>query len=55
MFAVEARKMDYRVHAFLPASDTSAEQFADFETSANHEDLNKVKKSNIISIFRETE
>ncbi len=44
MFAIEARKMGYRVHTFSPASDTPTGQVADFETSANYEDLGAVEK-----------
>ncbi len=44
MFAIEARKMGYRVHAFSPAIDTPTGQIADFETSAAYEDLDAVKK-----------
>ena len=44
MFAIEARKMGYRVHTFSPASDTPTGQVADLETSANYEDLEVVEK-----------
>ena len=44
MFAVEARKMGYRVHTFSPATDTPTGQVADFETSASYEDLEAVEK-----------
>lgn len=44
MFAIEARKMGYRVHTFSPASDTPTGQVADFETSADYSDLEKVEK-----------
>lgn len=44
MFAIEARKMGYRVHTFSPDSDTPTGQVADFETSANYEDLSKVRE-----------
>jgi len=44
MFAVEARKMGYRVHTFSPDTDTPTGQVADFETSADYEDLDAVKK-----------
>jgi 5-(carboxyamino)imidazole ribonucleotide synthase len=43
MFAIEARKMGYRVHTFSPATDTPTGQVADFETSAGYEDLDEVK------------
>jgi 5-(carboxyamino)imidazole ribonucleotide synthase len=44
MFAIEARKMGYRVHTFSPDTDTPTGQVADFETSADYEDLDAVKK-----------
>lgn len=44
MFAIEARKMGYRVHTFSPDNDTPTGQVADFETSAEYEDLDAVKK-----------
>ncbi|HEY0428038.1 MAG TPA: 5-(carboxyamino)imidazole ribonucleotide synthase [Pyrinomonadaceae bacterium] len=44
MFAIEARKMGYRVHTFSPASDTPTGQVADFETSADYEDLERVEE-----------
>ena len=44
MFAIEARKMGYRVHTFSPDTDTPTGQVADFETTANYEDLDAVKK-----------
>ncbi|MDQ2746411.1 MAG: 5-(carboxyamino)imidazole ribonucleotide synthase [Acidobacteriota bacterium] len=44
MFAVEARKMGYRVHTFSPESDTPTGQIADFEIVAEYEDLDAVKK-----------
>ncbi len=44
MFAVEARKMGYRVHTFSPASDTPTGQIADTETSADYHDLEAVEK-----------
>jgi 5-(carboxyamino)imidazole ribonucleotide synthase len=44
MFAIEARKMGYRVHTFSPASDTPTGQAADFETSADYHDLDAVAK-----------
>lgn len=43
MFAIEARKMGYRVHTFSPDTDTPTGQVADFETTANYEDLDAVK------------
>ncbi len=44
MFAIEARKMGYRVHTFSPDTDTPTGQVADFETSADYNDLEKVEK-----------
>ncbi|MCY7346181.1 MAG: 5-(carboxyamino)imidazole ribonucleotide synthase [Pyrinomonadaceae bacterium] len=44
MFAIEARKMGYRVHTFSPESDTPTGQVADFETCADYEDLSEVEK-----------
>ena len=44
MFAIEARKMGYRVHTFSPDTDTPTGQVADFETSANYQDLDAVRK-----------
>jgi 5-(carboxyamino)imidazole ribonucleotide synthase len=44
MFAIEARKMGYRVHTFSPASDTPTGQVADFETAADYHDLETVEK-----------
>ena len=44
MFAVEARKMGYRVHTFSPANDTPTGQVADFETAADYHDLESVEK-----------
>lgn len=43
MFAIEARKMGYRVHTFSPDSDTPTGQVADIETSATYDDLNAVR------------
>jgi 5-(carboxyamino)imidazole ribonucleotide synthase len=44
MFAIEARKMGYRVHTFSPDTDTPTGQVADFETSADYGDLEEVEK-----------
>lgn len=43
MFAIEARKMGYRVHTFSPDSDTPTGQIADVETSADYADLDAVR------------
>src|SRR5687767_10134271 len=44
MFAIEARKMGYRVHTFSPESDTPTGQVADIETSASYDDLDAVRE-----------
>lgn len=44
MFAIEARKMGYRVHTFSPHTDTPTGQVADFETAADYHDLEQVEK-----------
>jgi 5-(carboxyamino)imidazole ribonucleotide synthase len=44
MFAIEARKMGYRVHTFSPDTDTPTGQVADLETSADYADLDSVKE-----------
>ncbi|MEP6789079.1 MAG: 5-(carboxyamino)imidazole ribonucleotide synthase [Acidobacteriota bacterium] len=43
MFAIEARKMGYRVHTFSPESDTPTGQVADIETCAAYDDLDAVR------------
>ena len=43
MFAIEARKMGYRVHTFSPESDTPTGQVADIETCASYDDLLEVR------------
>jgi 5-(carboxyamino)imidazole ribonucleotide synthase len=44
MFAIEARKMGYRVHTYSPESDTPTGQVADIETSASYDDLDRVRE-----------
>jgi 5-(carboxyamino)imidazole ribonucleotide synthase len=44
MFAIEARKMGYRVHTFSPDSDTPTGQIADIETTAKYDDLDRVRE-----------
>lgn len=44
MFAIEARKMGYRVHTFSPDQDTPTGHIADVETTAAYEDLDAVRK-----------
>lgn len=44
MFAIEARKMGYRVHTFSPDNDTPTGQVADTEITADYEDLEAVRK-----------
>ena len=43
MFAIEARKMGYRVHTFSPESDTPTGQIADIETTASYDDLDAAR------------
>jgi 5-(carboxyamino)imidazole ribonucleotide synthase len=43
MFAIEARKLGYRVHTFSPDSDTPTGQVADVETPANYADLDAAR------------
>lgn len=43
MFAIEARKMGYRVHTFSPDTDTPTGQVADLETTASYDDLYEVR------------
>ncbi|MEO7673016.1 MAG: 5-(carboxyamino)imidazole ribonucleotide synthase [Pyrinomonadaceae bacterium] len=44
MFAIEARKMGYRVHTYSPDSDTPTGQVADVESCAPYEDLDAVRE-----------
>lgn len=44
MFAIEARKMGYRVHTFSPETDTPTGHVADIETSASYDDLDQVRE-----------
>ena len=44
MFAIEARKMGYRVHTYSPDSDTPTGHISDIETTAAYEDLDEVRK-----------
>lgn len=44
MFAIEARKMGYRVHTFSPDNDTPTGQVADTETSSQYLDLQAVEQ-----------
>ncbi|MEO5858994.1 MAG: 5-(carboxyamino)imidazole ribonucleotide synthase [Pyrinomonadaceae bacterium] len=44
MFAIEARKMGFRVHTYSPDSDTPTGQVADVETSASYDDLDQVRE-----------
>lgn len=43
MFAIEARKMGYRVHTFSPHRGTPTGQVADIETCAEYQDLDAVR------------
>ncbi len=44
MFTIEARKLGYRVHTFSPLTDTPTGQVADIETSAEYNDLDRVRE-----------
>ena len=44
MFAIAARRMGYRVHAFSPDSDTPTGQVADLETTAAYDDEAAVRE-----------
>jgi len=44
MFAMAARRMDYRVHVFSPESDTPAGQVADLEVTSAYEDETAVRE-----------
>lgn len=44
MFAIEARKLGYRVHTYSPVSDTPTGHISDFEITANYEDLDRVRE-----------
>ena len=44
MFAIEARKMGYRVHTFSPDTDTPTGQIADIETAADYNDIDAVRE-----------
>jgi 5-(carboxyamino)imidazole ribonucleotide synthase len=44
MFAIEARKLGYRVHTFSPDSGTPTGQVADIETAASYGDLDAVRE-----------
>lgn len=44
MFAIEARKMGYRVHTFSPDRDTPTGQVADIETCASYDNLDAVRE-----------
>ncbi len=44
MFAIEARKMGYRVHTFSPGEDTPTGQLADCEVAGSYGDEAAVKK-----------
>ena len=43
MFAIAARRMGYRVHAFSPEDDSPAGQVADVEITAGYEDLDALR------------
>ena len=44
MFAIEARKMGYRVHTFSPDTDTPTGQICDEETTASYDDIDAVRQ-----------
>ncbi len=44
MFAIEARKMGYRVHTFSPLTDTPTGQVADIETCSQYDNLDAVRE-----------
>jgi len=44
MFAIEARKMGYRVHTFSPDADTPTGHISDVETTAAYDDLDAVRR-----------
>ena len=44
MFAIEARKMGYRVHTYSPYTGTPTGQVADIETCSDYEDLDAVRE-----------
>src|SRR5688500_3701605 len=44
MFAIEARKMGYRVHTYSPYTGTPTGQVADIETCREYEDLDGVRE-----------
>src|SRR3954466_15386932 len=44
MFAIAARRMGYRVHAFDPTSDCPTGQVADHETNAPYDDLGAARE-----------
>ena len=43
MFAIAARRMGYRVHAFSPDDDSPTGQVADLEVTASYEDLDALR------------
>jgi len=43
MFALEARRMGYRVHTLSPGVDTPTGQVADLEVSADYDDLDAIR------------
>ncbi|HUF03177.1 MAG TPA: 5-(carboxyamino)imidazole ribonucleotide synthase [Aridibacter sp.] len=44
MFAIEARKLGYRVHTYSLVSDTPTGHIADFEIAADYDDLDRVQE-----------
>ena len=43
MFALEARRMGYRVHTLSPGVDTPTGQVADLEVSADYDDIEAIR------------
>jgi 5-(carboxyamino)imidazole ribonucleotide synthase len=44
MFAIAARRMEYRVHTFSPDSDTPTGQVSDLEIKSSYDDLDRVRE-----------
>jgi len=44
MFALEARRMGYRVHTLSPGTDTPTGQVADLEVSAPYDDIDAIRR-----------
>ena len=44
MFAIEARKLGYRVHTYSPVTDTPTGHVADFEMAADYSDIDRIRQ-----------